>query len=393
MTALRPQIAGHAGHAGAGQTPRNAPRSMVGNILTPSGWLRGRIAFGEHIDVVEGEPVDPEANQDLYVLPGFIDLHVHGGGGSDVMEGGDAARTIAKMHARHGTTAMLATTMTAPSAEIEKALLAVGPVCREHVPGSGARVLGVHLEGPYINSGKLGAQPSNVRVAVMDELHRYNAMAPIRVLTLAPEITGHLETIRAISAMGVRVQVGHTAGSYEDAVAALESGAAGFTHLFNAMTGLHHREPGAVGAALAHAEYAELIPDLRHVHPGAMRAAFRTIPRVYAVTDSTAAAGMPDGEYRLGSNTVTKCLGAVRLSDGTIAGSALTMDQALRNLVQSVGLRIEDASRRLSFYPAEYLNLKDRGRLEQGAWADIVVVDRELKVVTVFGEGECLWAR
>ncbi|WP_394835346.1 N-acetylglucosamine-6-phosphate deacetylase [Pendulispora rubella] len=374
--------------------------SLAGNILTPSGWLRGRIAFKEHIEVVEGEPVDPEqagqsshtGNGDLFVLPGFMDLHVHGGGGRDVMEGGDAARTIAKMHARHGTTSMLATTMTAPSAEIEKALTAVGPTCREHISG-GARVLGVHLEGPYINSGKLGAQPSNVRVAVMHELDRYNAMAPIRVLTLAPEITGHLEAIRAISAKGIRVQIGHTAGSYEDSVAALEHGAAGFTHLFNAMTGLHHREPGAVGAALAHAEYAELIPDLRHVHPGAMRAAFRTIPRLFAVTDSTAAAGMPDGEYRLGSNTVTKCLGAVRLSDGTIAGSALTMDQALRNLVQSVGLRIEDASRRLSFYPAEYLNLKDRGRLEQGAWADVVVVDRELKVVTVFGEGECLWAR
>ncbi|HWL84310.1 MAG TPA: amidohydrolase family protein, partial [Polyangiaceae bacterium] len=287
---------------------------------------------------------------------------------------------------------LLATTMTAPSAEIEKALIAAGAICRERAAGA-ARVLGVHLEGPYINSGKLGAQPNYVRIAMLQELERYWALAPIRVLTLAPEITGHLEAIRSITARGIRVQVGHTAGSYEDAAAALESGASGFTHLFNAMTGLHHREPGVVGAALALAEYAELIPDLRHVHPGAMRAAFRCIPRLFAVTDSTAAAGMPDGEYKLGSNTVTKCLGAVRLADGTIAGSALTMDQALRNLVSAVGLSLEDASRRLSYYPAEYLNLEDRGRLARDAWADMVVLDRNLKVVTVFGEGECLWAR
>ena len=129
------------------------------------------------------------------------------------------------------------------------------------------------------------------------------------------------------------VQIGHSAGSYEDGVAALAAGATGFTHLFNAMTGLHHREPGMAGAALAHAQRAEIIPDLLHVHPGAIRVALRAIPGLYCVTDSTAAAGMPDGDYRLGRHTVTKCLGGVRLADGTLAGSTLTMDQALRNLV------------------------------------------------------------
>ncbi len=405
---MKAPLAGAAGAAGAApggpkaSSPKSkstrssdrplAGQSLRGNVLTPSGWVRGEVTFGDRVQAVEGTPVDPETNQDVYVLPGFIDLHVHGGGGRDVMEGGDAAAAIAKMHARHGTTSMLATTMTAPSVEIEKVMAALGPICRDRAPGS-ARVLGVHLEGPYINAGKLGAQPNCVRQAAVQELERYHAMAPVKVLTLAPEIAGHLEIIRALTARGVRVQVGHTAGSYEDAVAALEHGASGFTHLFNAMTGLHHREPGVVGAALANAEYAELIPDLRHVHPGAMRAAFRCIPRLFAVTDSTAAAGMPDGEYRLGSNVVTKCLGAVRLADGTIAGSALTMDQALRNLVGAVGLSIEDASHRLSFYQAEYLSLPDRGRLATGAWADIVVVDRRLEVLTVFAEGECLWAR
>jgi N-acetylglucosamine-6-phosphate deacetylase len=155
------------------------------------------------------------------------------------------------------------------------------------------------------------------------------------------------------------------------------------------MTGLHHREPGMVGAALAHARYSELIPDLLHVHPGAIRAALRAIPRLYCVTDSTAAAGMPDGEYQLGRHTVTKCLGGVRLADGTLAGSTLTMDQALRNLV-SIGLDLADAALRVSTYPADYLGLADRGRLAPAAWADMVVLDRRLELKSVIVEGEVL---
>jgi N-acetylglucosamine-6-phosphate deacetylase len=183
------------------------------------------------------------------------------------------------------------------------------------------------------------------------------------------------------------MQIGHTLGSYEEGVAALNAGATSFTHLYNAMSPLHHREPGIVGAALAHAQYAELIPDLLHVHPGAIRVALRSIPCLYCVTDSTAAAGMPDGEYKLGSHTVTKCLGGVRLPDGTLAGSTLTMDQALRNLVK-IGLPISEASQRLSQFPADYLGLTERGRLQPGAWADCVRLDRSLTLTAVMVEGE-----
>ena len=144
------------------------------------------------------------------------------------------------------------------------------------------------------------------------------------------------------------MQIGHTAGSYDDGVRALERGAVGFTHLFNAMTGLHHREPGMVGAALAHAQYAEIIPDLLHVHPGAIKVALRSIPHLYCVTDATAAAAMPDGEYRLGRHVVSKCGAGVRLADGRLAGSTLTMDQALRNLVEGLGMGLREASLRVS---------------------------------------------
>jgi N-acetylglucosamine-6-phosphate deacetylase len=369
----------------------SAAKELAGNVLGAAGWVRGRVTFGTHVETVEGAPVEPAGNEDPYVIPGFVDLHVHGGGGVDLMEGGDAARTIARVHARFGTTALLATTMTAPPEEVEAALKAVAAVTASR-PSGGARVLGVHLEGPYISAERLGAQPDCARTAALEELDRYCALAPIRLVTLAPEVDGHLAVIRALSSRGVRVQVGHSAGAYADGVAALASGASGFTHLFNAMTGLHHRAPGIVGAALAHATYAELIVDLEHVHPGAIHVALRAIPRLYGVTDATAAAGMPDGEYRLGSRTVVKCANGVRLADGTIAGSALTMDQALRNLV-SLGIPLAEASLRLSTYPADHLGLTDRGRIETHAWADLVVLDRALNVIAVVVEGERIWPR
>jgi len=361
-------------------------QTLQGNILTPQGWQHGKLQFDARITAIEGEPRDPVGNGDDIVLPGFIDLHVHGGGGRDVMEGGDALSVIGRTHARHGTTSLLATTMTAPKRDIERALSGVA-AAMEHRAEHGSRVLGVHLEGPYINPGKLGAQPNYTRDGLIDEIDGFHAQAAIKVLTLAPEVHGHMDLIGELVTRAIRVQLGHTLGSYEDGVEALKRGATSFTHLFNAMTGLHHREPGIVGAALAHAEYAELIPDLLHVHPGAIKAALRAIPKLYCVTDSTAAAGMPDGNYKLGRHTVTKCLGGVRLPDGTLAGSTLTLDEALRNLV-SLGLDMDDAARRLSTYQAEMLGLTDRGELKVGSHADIVVFDRNLQLKAVFVEGE-----
>ena len=361
-----------------------------GHILTPQGFVQGTLHHADgRITAIEGTPVTQAAARasDLpLLLPGFIDLHVHGGGGHDTMGGGDAARHIARSHARHGTTALLATTMTAPRGEIEDALRALAPLCQARPAGT-ARVLGVHLEGPYINPGRLGAQPDFAATATVADVLALHALAPLRLVTLAPELPGHIELIVALRAAGFVVQIGHSAGSYEDGVAALNAGATGFTHLFNAMTGLHHRAPGMAGAALAHAQRAEIIPDLLHVHPGAIRVALRAIPGLYCVTDSTAAAGMPDGDYKLGRHTVTKCLGGVRLADGTLAGSTLTMDQALRNLV-GLGLPLAEASRRTATIAAEHLGLADRGLLAPGAWADLVVLDASLQLQRVLVEGE-----
>jgi N-acetylglucosamine-6-phosphate deacetylase len=364
--------------------------TIAGHILTPKGFVAGSVELGRRISSVTGEPVaEGRAREERVpiVLPGFIDLHVHGGGGRDVMDGEDAARHVARAHAAHGTTSLLATTMTAPPDDLRRAFRGVAG-CIANADPRGARILGVHLEGPFIAGDKLGAQPAYARPIARGEIEELDAIAKIRLATVAPEIPGHIEAIAELTGRAIVVQLGHSSATYEIAAAALAKGARGFTHLFNAMSPLHHRAPGMVGAALAHADYAEIIVDLLHVHPGAIRAALRAIPHAYCVTDSTAAAGMPDGDYRLGRQTVTKCGAGVRLADGTLAGSTLTMDRAFANLVDEVGLGIGDASRRVSTFAADYIGSEDRGRIEPGAFADIVVVDRDLKLVDVFIEGE-----
>ena len=366
-------------------------RKLLGNILTPQGFVNGALTMAEdgRISGISGQSVDVKTVREAglpIILPGFVDLHVHGGGGCDIMDAGQSCEKIARTHVQYGTTALLATTMTAPYSDLHRAFTDMVPVVNKRQQNA-ARVLGVHLEGPYINPGKLGAQPDFARPVEPDELAQLHALAPIKLITMAPEVPGNNGRIAALVAAGFKIQIGHSSGTYEEGVAAMEEGADGFTHLFNAMSGLHHRKPGMVGCALAHAHFAEIIPDLLHVHPGAIHVALRAIPHLFCVTDSTAATGMPDGEYMLGRSKVTKCLGGVRLADGTLAGSTLTMDQALRNMVDTIGLTLIDASKRVSTYAADYIGAHDRGRLVMGTFADVVVLDQDLQLVDIYTEG------
>ena len=368
--------------------------TISGYVLTPRGFVLGDLThINGRITNVTGTPVDEHsvrdtarANKQSIIVPGFIDCHVHGAGGFDIMDGNDACVKIARAHKAHGTTAMLATTMTAPMADLLHAFEGLKQYANS-ADNQGARILGVHLEGPYINAEKLGAQPSFSRPFSMAELKQLQQLAPIRLLTLAPEVADNLDAITRLAQAGFKVQLGHSKASFEQTVAALANGASGFTHLFNAMSGLHHREPGMVGAALAHGTYAEIIPDLLHVHPGAIQVAMRCMPKLFCVTDSTSASGMPDGDYQLGRQTVHKCLGGVRLADGTLAGSCLTMDQAFSNLVNALGLSLSQASQYVSSHAAQYLGLTDRGQITNGNYADLVVMDADLQISTVFAEG------
>jgi len=354
---------------------------LWGQVLTPEGLRSGKLVFDSRI-----EGFTPGKAPERFVLPGFIDLHVHGGAGADAMEGEAAVRRLARFHARHGTTALLATTVTAPHDDLKKALIGIEAVRLDRAPGE-ARVLGAHLEGPWISPDRLGAQPPYARPPEQGEVECLLEAARVRVVTLAPELEGALDLVRLLASRDVRPQIGHTAGGFEDARAALEAGATGFTHFYNAMTGLHHRAPGVVGAGLLLARFAELIADGLHVAPEAARLLFKNVPGSYVVTDAVAAAGMPDGRYPLGRYRVEKRADGVYLEDGTLAGSTLTMDRALLNLV-SWGDSLEEASARLSKLPAAYLGLTDRGAIAPGKFADLVVLSQDLEIEEVYVEGE-----
>jgi N-acetylglucosamine-6-phosphate deacetylase len=360
---------------------------LVGRIVTPEGVRTGRLRFGARIEAVEPVAAPPgRAGGGPLVAPGFVDPHVHGGGGADAMRGERDVRRLARFHARHGTTTLLPTTVTAPDAHLLAAAEGVGAVAARRGPGE-ARVAGLHLEGPFISPRRLGAQPPFARPPDLGLLAALAERVPVRVLTFAPEEDEGFGLLRAAGALGCRCQIGHSDAAFEVATAALEAGAAGFTHLFNAMRPFQPRDPGVAGAALLHGASAEIIPDLLHVAPAAIRLALRCVPGLHAVTDAMEAAGCPDGAYRLGAHEVLKEGGAARLRDGTLAGSVLTMDQAFRNLV-GLGLPVEEAVSRTSTLAARHLGLEDRGRLVPGALADLLVLDEALSVRRVFIGGE-----
>jgi N-acetylglucosamine-6-phosphate deacetylase len=358
---------------------------IEGRIVTPDGIVRGRLVFSAAIDAIEP---DERVTAERLLVPGFVDLHVHGGGGADVMEGAEAVRSMAQFHARHGTTTLLATTVTHDRPALAAAFAGVRDAMAQPA-ADGAEVLGVHLEGPFISPEALGAQPPFAIRPDLELLGAWHGEAPIRVTTMAPEVDPDGRLLAWCLANGVRAQIGHTRCDYGEAKAALDAGAAGFTHLGNAMTGLHHRAPGALGCALAHATHAELILDFQHVAEGAALVALRAIPGLYAVTDAVAAAGMPDGPYRLGTHPIEKRGPAVRLADGTLAGSVLTMDQAFANWL-ALGLHEVEAAQRTSTIAAGYLGLEDRGQLAPGLRADVVALDAGGRVEAVWRDGQLL---
>ena len=352
--------------------------SPEGNILTPAGWMRGRILVdGPVIGSIAAEPCQrPEDNDLPLILPGFVDLHIHGGNGTDYADGEDGIRAFIRYHARHGTVALTPTTSTAPIPVIDAALADIARVQTAPAPDEPS-VLGAHLEGPFINPGKLGAQSNRTLLPDLDLAARWMTLCRIRVATVAPEMPGGLELTRALSAAGCRVQVGHSLASPQLLAQAFGCGMVGFTHLFNGMSGAHHRDAGVAAYALAHGQYAELISDMVHVAPTMMLAAIRAIPRLFAITDATASAGLPDGRYvSSDDHPVIKTGLTVMTEDGTsLAGSAITMLDAYRNLV-SLGLSPAFASELCATRQADYLGLEDFGRLTPGRSASFIVLEQ-----------------
>lgn len=367
---------------------------LSGEIVLHDRTVSGSIRFDSHIEAIE-----PGASPgDCYILPGFIDGHVHGGDNADTMDGLEAIRTLSRFHMRHGTTTILPTTITRPWDDVMSALHAIAEAMR-HQDEEGPRIHGAHLEGPFVSPHKLGAQPPFTIAPTPDRLDDVIGVGSVRVVTLAPEIDHAEAAMERFSAAGIRVSIGHTTANYETAQSALcricaSGGVPGGTHLFNAMYPVEGRNPGPVTALMCHdASYAEMIFDTHHVHPASFRLAARVMrDRLLFVTDAMRGAGQPDGPSSLGGQDVVIRDGVVRLANGSLAGSVLTLDQALRNAV-SHGSSLSEASRLVSGNPARYLGLGDRGVLESGKLADMVVLDRDLQVREVWVGGQRRYRR
>ncbi len=372
-------------------------------VLTPQqrlrpGWVTVR---GTRIDAVgSGCPPSGLAVLDLgarVLTPGFVDLHVHGGDGAQVNgatpeEVAASVSTVARCHLRHGTTALLATTVADTPARLTAAVRGVAAAGAQPVPEA-AYVLGAHLEGPWVAPGRAGAQdPHALRAPNVSELAALLDAAPgtVRLVTLAPELPGAFDLIRVATTEGLVVSVGHTEADWETTKRAFDAGARHVTHLFNAMPGVHHRRPGPVLAALDDPRVSvEIIADGIHIHPAVLARVLAAAPdRVTAVTDAMAATGLPPGRYRLGRLDVIREGARVALAEapGTLAGSVLTMDRAVKVLVDA-GVGLPEAVTAATATPARVLGEPTRGRLEPGAEADLVVLERDLSVAAVLRAG------
>jgi N-acetylglucosamine-6-phosphate deacetylase len=361
------------------------------------------------VDVVAGSRAggDGDVHVDLsdrYLVPGFIDVHIHGIEGLDTLDEGDPIAEIARRLPRYGVTGFCPTSIACDPPTLTRLLDGIRRATA--APNGGARVLPAHLESNFINPEYKGAQPLTcLRLPrgaspdgefTGDEILTVIAAdrASVGIVTVAPELDGALDLIRDLRSHGHYVSLGHSGASYDEALAGIDAGATQATHLFNRMTPLGHRAPGLAGAVLKHDGVAtEVICDLVHVHPAMVRLALaaKRVERFMAITDGTAGSGLPRGATAmLGGRQIT--IGdAAYLADGTFAGSAIAMDRAFANLVQTVGISIHEAAVACSTTPARELGLQGLGVIAPGATADLVVLDRRLRVQQTFVDGECVF--
>lgn len=353
-----------------------------GNILVEGGKIR---AIGEFPFPKEAEVIPLEGK---IVAPGFIDIHTHGVGGYDCMEGKSALEQISAILPRFGVTSFLPTGVASSQENLLAFLKDVGGA-----ESKGARISGAHLESSYISMEKRGAQPPEaIRPVDMREVEEL-IEAGVKMVTIAPEVDGALEAIKRLREAGVVVSLGHSNASWEEAVKGVNAGISKATHIFSAMSPLHHRQPGCVGVALADERVAcEMIADFVHLHPLVAKLVIKAKgkDKVMLITDSAPFAGLDDGEYSwLGERTVVKMGGRVFFKEApdVLAGSALTLDQAVRNIV-SLGVPLRIAIQMATLNPAREANLEGRGRIEVGNDADLVVLDEALEVRLTLIKGE-----
>lgn len=368
----------------------SADRVVLPSGSVTPGWVR---TSGDRVTGAGGGTPPAPADRHLAgtLVPGFVDAHSHGGGGASYTSGDPAeAATVLATHRAHGTTTMMASLVTDPLDRLEESVRALAPLV------TAGELAGIHLEGPWLSGDHCGAHdPALLRAPTAADVTRLldAGGGAVRMVTLAPELDGGLEAVRLLADRGVIAALGHSDATYAVARQALDAGASVATHLFNAMRGIHHREPGPVLALVEDPRACvELIADGIHLHPEVLRWAATSAPhRFVLVTDAMGAAGAADGDYRLGPAEVQVRDGVARLaSNGAIAGSTLTMDRAVRYAVQVAGLPLDAAVEAATATPARLLGLTDVGAIEPGRRADLVHLDDDLAVVAVMRAGAWL---
>jgi len=362
------------------------------NLIIEDGKITAIISDYKPKPGSQDEIIDADG---LWATPGLIDIHVHGCNRVDTMDASHQTwRTMGHFFAKHGVTSYLPTTGTAPKEQIQAVIDNLASFC---YTGEGAVPLGLHLEGPYLNAARKGAQPEEYLAAPdPHDYRRWFDSGLVKVMTVAPELDGAMELIQYGIEQGVKFAAGHTTASYGQMEQAVENGLDQAAHLYNGMDPLHHRYPGVVGAVLSDERiYAQIIADGVHVHPAVVRLTLKTkgLDRMVLITDAMRAAGLEDGVYDLLGQPVTVKSGEARVTSGSLAGSVLTMDAALRNMIEFCGITLPEAVHMASYVPARALGLQGKGQLSVGADADITLLNEELTVEKTLVRGTVVFDR
>lgn len=355
----------------------------------------GKIKAINPVNVDDTKIIDAEG---LYLSPGFIDVHIHGAGGCDTMDGTiESLNTIAKTIVKHGTTSFTPTTMTVAAEDIRKSMSVIKQLKSEGTEG--ATILGAHLEGPFISPNAIGAQ--NPKFVLAPSIENFKEIVgdcadAVTSITLAPEVEGAKELIKYLTDKGIAVSMGHTKATYEEALEGIKCGACHSTHLYNAMTPFTHRAPGVVGATFDTDITTETISDGIHISYPALRTAYRQkgTDKVLLVSDAMEACGMPDGKYSLGGQDVIVKNGAARLLDGTLAGSVLTLDKAVKNIYNNSNYSLNEVVRMATYNGARHCHVEEhKGLIKEGYDADLLLFNEDIEVQKVFVNGKEVYSK
>ena len=355
---------------------------VSGKIINYNDSYSGEITFDENI--LNINKIE-EINSENYIIPGFVDLHCHGGGGFDTMDGVQAMQKMSSYHLSKGTTSLLATTWTSSFEHTYAALNDFNSLI-----DMSSNLIGVHLEGPFINPKKLGAQPALAIEPSIDFIEKINEIADIKTITLAPEIKDMKMFIPFLIDKNINVQFGHTLADSKTCEKYMSSNEVSFTHLYNAMSDNNHRNPGVLSAALNKGKFAEIICDLNHVSEESILIAKKCIPDLYAITDSIAASGMKDGSYTFANVEIEKKNNKVCLNGtSTLAGSVVNMHDTFLNLLK-MKISIQDAVRMTSYSAAKFLKKEDIGVIDDGKKANFLILDNDFNIKNIFLNGKLI---